>query len=147
MKKLIIVLFGLVLSINALADDCKVFGPVDGVELSADFYFICQWGDNSNMVLEISSDEKFENMVFVGSSRWTAVEDADGWVQFPMALNELSNGIYYWRIERNGDYSVTRSFIIAGSSSSEGYTILRDATDYAPVKINGINEPLILSSL
>lgn len=147
MKKLILVLFGLLLSINALADDCKVFGPVDGVELSADFYFICQWGDNSNMVLEISSDEKFENMVFVGSSRWTAVEDADGWIQFPMALNELSNGIYYWRIERNGDYSVTRSFIIAGSSSSEGYTIVRDATDYEPVKINGINEPLILSSL
>ena len=137
----------LLLSFELRAEECNVFGPVDGVELSADFYFICQWGDNSNMVLEIATDNTFENKIFVGSSRWVDVEDAEGWVQFPMTISEVSNGTYYWRIERNGEYSQSRSFLIVGSIGDENYNIVRDATDYTPISINDANGALILSSL
>ncbi len=127
------------------ASDCVVYSPKNGTIVTDDFYFVCQWGDNENMTIEIAKDESFSSIIISESSRWTNVE---GWMQSPMPITNFGNGTYYWRIAKAGGYSDVLSFVVEGRPEvGADYEIVRDSHNYPMVSLSNGLPPLTISSM
>lgn len=111
------------------------------------FYFICQCEeDYENLTIEISTNQNFDEIVFSNSTRWLTTEN--GWKQMPISSNELGNGVFYWRINYDNQYTDSQCFAISKQVEPDSdYNIKRDNNEYSPINIDECQVPLVLSSL
>lgn len=122
MNKLIGILLITVISLR-LDAQCEFNQPVDNAEISDDVSFIIKWGDNIGLSLEISRSMDFEDPYIV-TSRYM---EREGYSEFPILIEQLVDGVNYWRIVKDGTYSDVKRLFVTGACID---SMEKDPSDY-----------------
>lgn len=134
------------ISFAVQASECEIYLPNDKAVVTDDFHFVCHWGDNSNLILQIATDEEFSDIIYAGSSKWVLYNNY--YMQYLMAVTNFQNGTYYWRIAKDDAFSQVRSFTIEGRPDvSAGYEVVRDQNDYPIVHLSNGLPPISIASM
>ena len=134
------------ISFAVQASECEIYLPDDKAVVTDDFHFVCHWDDNSNLTLQIATDETFSDIIYAGSSKWVLYNDY--YMQYLMAVTNFQNGTYYWRIAKDDAFSQVRSFTVEGRPEvSAEYVVVRDQNDYSIVHLSNGLPPISIASM
>lgn len=134
------------ISFAVQASECEIYLPDDKAVVTDDFHFVCHWDDNSNLILQIATDETFSDIIYAGSSKWMLYNDY--YMQYLMAVTNFQNGTYYWRIAKDDAFSQVRSFTVEGRPDvSAEYEVVRDQNDYPIVQLSNGLPPITIASM
>lgn len=130
----------------AKTSECEIYLPDDKAVVTDDFHFVCHWGDNNDLILQIATDSEFLDIIYAGSSKWVLYNDY--YMQYLMAITNFDNGTYYWRIAKDSEFSATRSFIVEGQpETSNDYKLVREQYDYPIVHLSNGLPPISITSM
>lgn len=128
------------------ASECEIYLPDDKAIVTDDFHFVCHWGDNNNLILQIATNSDFSDIIYAVNSKWILYKDY--YMQYLMSITNFDNGTYYWRIVKDSEFSDTRSFIVKDQpETSIDYKLVREQYDYPIVNLSNGLPPISITSM